>query len=205
MFIKNQMNEKNKGIRPPTIPDVHKNMGTPVEVLRIKKTDFKSYIKISGKVQESGTLKTEVSPDTLRNIKLRDNVTITHKDKVYVGEVISFSTSPSLLSGLYPVTAQFKNLPKEMTGTIVVGNIPLISKKNIIAVPRKAISQRDENPFVYLVKDSLLVKSQVEIENSNDEYFVIKSGINEGDLVVISDERYLKPDQKISYKSVIGE
>lgn len=57
--------------------------------------------------------------------------------------------------------------------------------ENVIKVPRNAVLIRQDRPLVFKVKDKIALWEYVQIGNQNDEEIEIKSGINEGDLVVI--------------------
>ena len=57
---------------------------------------------------------------------------------------------------------------------------------NVLLVPVEAINTDREGSFVYAVENGLLIRKSVEIGVTSDDEAEIRSGLSEGDLIVLS-------------------
>jgi RND family efflux transporter MFP subunit len=69
--------------------------------------------------------------------------------------------------------------------------------KNVIKVPRTAVIVRQDRPLVFVVEDNTAIWKYVELGDHNDEEVEIKSGIQEGDQVVIEGQLTLAHQSKV--------
>ena len=68
-------------------------------------------------------------------------------------------------------------------GQYVTAEIPGLTLESALVIPNRAIYQ---GSYVYLVKDGLLKRTDIEVRWQNGEEAIISSGLEEGDNVVIS-------------------
>lgn len=68
--------------------------------------------------------------------------------------------------------------------------------ENVIKVPRKAVLIR-QNPLVFVVQDQTAIWKYVELGEHNDEEIHIKSGLDEGDLVVVEGQLTLAHQSRV--------
>ncbi len=73
-----------------------------------------------------------------------------------------------------------KNLKSKMFGSVLVLN----DNSNDILIPSRCIVGSDVKPKVYLVKNGKAVITPIVISNRDGDYISVKSGINDGDIVV---------------------
>jgi hypothetical protein len=131
-----------------------------------------------------------VAEDQVAKVKAGDKATIkiSAADKTYEGEVASVSEVGTYSDSGSTFTAKvtFKNdgnVKIGMTGTV---SITLEKAENVIAVPVSAVSQHRGKKVVTVQKNDDTTE-QVEVETGveNDAFVEIKSGLAEGDTVVI--------------------
>ncbi|HDP95814.1 MAG TPA: efflux RND transporter periplasmic adaptor subunit [Candidatus Aminicenantes bacterium] len=68
--------------------------------------------------------------------------------------------------------------------------------ENVIKVPRKAVLVR-QRPLVFVVEDKIAIWKYVELGEHNDEEIHIKSGLDEGDLVVVEGQLTLAHQSRV--------
>ena len=106
------------------------------------------------------------------------------KEKIFKGRISSISSriDPSTRSILARILVNNKNyeiIPGQlMTVKIIYDEI------NQIGVPESAVTIQGSTSFVYIVKNEVAEKKIIEIGNRNFGKISIKSGIEEGDLVI---------------------
>ncbi|RDE24514.1 efflux RND transporter periplasmic adaptor subunit [Motiliproteus coralliicola] len=79
-----------------------------------------------------------------------------------------------------------------LPGMFVRVKVPVATTNNVIKVPQKAVNITPKGPEVYMVKDSKLVPVKIELGPMTGEYWFVRSGLNHGDRVVVSDTSILK-------------
>lgn len=192
LLYKNQLQIANKGKTPPTISQIRKEKGIPVSSKTVKKASFEQQIRVSGFIDKTGILKAELTRDVIRKIQKSDRPVLELGEKKYRGEFVSISKKANIFSGLYNVKIKFRNLPKKTFGKILVASIPYKAVKNVIVLARSAVSFREEKPFAFVINDeSRLERREIKIKASNDDDLIVEAGVEPGDLVVTSDQRYL--------------
>lgn len=202
LILKDIANKNQSTDAPPTISNIRAEKGTPVEVEKAKKDTFRSYLRISGFVNKSGVMTTEVTRDVINSIQTGEKATIEFQGKNYIGKISSKSNTTNLLTGLYTISVTFEGVPVDIIGNIVVAHVPLKTLNNVLMIPRRSVSLREKEPFVYVVNDeNKLVKRVVKISQSSSESYVISMGVSEGDIIIVSDQRYLKAGEKVFFKN----
>src|SRR5690606_5366720 len=111
------------------------------------------------------------------------------------GKVLSVSRKASLLSGLHELVMSFNR--KIPNGFSVLSQIETKRLKGSIVVPREAVATRGGTAHAYVVVDSKVNRHDVTISASNDNSYAISNGIGSGDIVVVSDQRYLVNGEKV--------
>ncbi|MCC8467796.1 MAG: efflux RND transporter periplasmic adaptor subunit [Rickettsia endosymbiont of Eriopis connexa] len=70
-------------------------------------------------------------------------------------------------------------------GQFVLVSLTIYIEKDALIVPSKAMQTNDQGPYVFVVdKDNKAVVKNIDIVFSNDDFIVIKSGIDEGETVI---------------------
>lgn len=193
LLYKNKLQIASKGEAPATISQIRGEKGIPVESKTVAKGRFVSEIKVSGFINSKGLLKSELTRNTINRLNRSDTPALEANGKKYQGRITNISDRPNIYTGLFDVVIQFSNVPKEAHGRISVVSIPTRVLENVVILERSAVSFREKKPFAYVInEESKIEKKELVVGESNDELIIIKSGVVPGDLVVISDQRYLE-------------
>jgi membrane fusion protein, multidrug efflux system len=120
-----------------------------------------------------------------------------YKGYTYEGIVSSIITKADP-SRKYEVEIEVINKPDKilkpgMFGYAVFGG----ESGELLVIPRKALAGSIKNPEVFLVKGDSVVLQSIMIEYINENYLMVKEGLEKGDIVVTSGQINLKPGSKI--------
>ncbi|MFA5025975.1 MAG: efflux RND transporter periplasmic adaptor subunit [Candidatus Shapirobacteria bacterium] len=125
-------------------------------------------------------------------IKSGQKVTLTmdaFPDNTLTGTVLAVNTSGSVNSNVtsYSVSVLLDNTDLDIyTNMAVSATIIISATDDVIMVPSTAVKTKNGITTVSILKDKVPSVITVEVGNSNDTQTEIKSGINEGDIVVTS-------------------
>ena len=152
-------------------------------------------------------MKGQTSEEDLSKLQIDDpvNVTVLSTNKNVSGRISLISDRPSTNQGdgmsnsslsYYDVNVSFENQENLVNGFHVQACIEVTD--NLCKIPTTSIL-KDENdkPFVFESFDGILKKQIVEIQSQNDEFTVIKGGLDKKDIIV----RY--PSEEMSEGDVI--
>ena len=174
---------------------------------------------ITKRYVENGTF---INPGTsvfdiveIDKVKLIAKLTITEVAKVKIGQnaEVTVDAYPGIkyegyvsnilvkadLSKRYDVEVDVINHSDNLIKPGMYGTVLFESDSNepVLVIPRKAIANSIMNPEVFLVKgDSVKTKNIVAV-SIDDKYVVVKSGLNEGDIIVTSGQINLVNGSKI--------
>ncbi|HWS49255.1 MAG TPA: efflux RND transporter periplasmic adaptor subunit [Candidatus Methanoperedens sp.] len=141
-----------------------------------------------GQYQATLTL-TEVD---VTKIKSGQKVTLTmdaFPDNTFTGTVLAVNTSGSVNSNVtsYTVSVLLDQTDLDIyTNMVVSASIIISAKSDVIMVPSTAVKTSNGTTTVSILKDKVATVVTVEIGDTNDTQTEIKSGINEGDVVITS-------------------
>lgn len=125
-------------------------------------------------------------------IKSGQKVTLTmdaFPDNTLTGTVLAVNTSGSVNSNVtsYSVSVLLDNTDLDIYTNMAVSAAIIISAKDdVVMVPSTAVKTVNGVSTVSILQDKAVTKVAVETGDSNDTQTEIKSGINEGDVVVTS-------------------
>lgn len=159
-----------------------------------KFSDVDSYAKIGSpiiRLINSDGLQAEITvgQNDINNIKLNGTAIIVAQDKIYQGLITHISKS-SLNSGGYLVKISIKDSTKNLKeGMSAKVNLNL-QNINSFFLPLESIFEIENKTFVYKVSDmGKIQKIQVEIGNVIENKAEIISGIKQGDLIILNQDR----------------
>ena len=159
-----------------------------------KFSDVDSYAKIGSpiiRLINSDGLQAEITvgQNDINNIKLNGTAIIVAQDKIYHGLIAHISKS-SLNSGGYLVKISIKDSTKNLKeGMSAKVNLNL-QNINSFFLPLESIFEIENKTFVYKVSDmGKIQKIQVEIGNIIENKAEIISGIKQGDLIILNQDR----------------
>jgi RND family efflux transporter MFP subunit len=103
------------------------------------------------------------------------------------GRLISYGKSTSESSAFIPVIFEFDNVGDLIPGSYADVYLLGQSTENVISVPLSSVTEEQGLYFVYVkIEDEAYVKRQVTLGDNNGERIVIKSGLKEGEPVVVN-------------------
>ena len=146
------------------------------------------YVTIAG--VDVMMMELSVSEDEVADLELGEPATITvdatgksyDSEVSYISQVGNYSNG----SSTFTVRVSFDNDGEVKLGMSASAVIPLDKAENVIAVPAGAVNTRDGSSFVIVKSDSGEDTVEVETGISNGSFTEIKSGINEGDTVLVT-------------------
>ena len=128
----------------------------------------------------------------ITKIKSGQKVTLTmdaFPDNTLTGTVLAVNTSGSVNSNVtsYSVSVLLDNTDLDIyTNMAVSATIIISAKDEVIIVPSTAVKTANGISTVSVFKDKVATKVTVEIGDNSDTQTEIKSGINEGDVIITS-------------------
>ncbi len=180
----------------PTLYKYWNESGVPVYTEVAEERSLSNTVTVTGVKANGKVVKSLVAPRVADKLEVGAIARITKDNEIYNGRITFISRDVDQLSGLYSVEVTFsKNIDstKSLVIQVEVGHL-----KNSVVVSRSAVSTRGGNPHIYIVKNKNKVEiKDVTLAGNNDEYYAIKDGVSSGDEVVVSDQRYLKDQQKV--------
>lgn len=124
-----------------------------------------------------------VSADVAQGMSIGDAVTIEEGSNTYNAEITEIGSLVDSY-GLFPIKATISGEAKFLSGVIVKLNAITKKSENCLLVPLSAVYYDDGQPYVYIVKDGVAVRTDFEsgiISGSNIEAV---SGISESDVII---------------------
>src|SRR5690606_18079360 len=141
---------------------------------------------ITGQVVAQNRIVAQVTPELANRIKQGATAYILNDHDRFNGHIQAVSRTASLLSGLHEVVVYFPKLGKFDSAQI---QVEISRVTGVRLVQREAISTRHGQAHAFTVKDGVVSRKDVTILASNNDFYAIKSGLNSGDSVVVSDQR----------------
>jgi membrane fusion protein (multidrug efflux system) len=117
----------------------------------------------------------------------------------YHGKVSAIETRADL-SKRYATEIEVVNNPASTIrpGMFGTGTFTLESDKKQLVIPRRAITGSIQDPEVFVVNADSVILKKIEAATLNDRYVTIKTGLKEGDVLVVSGQINLVNGSKIS-------
>lgn len=136
----------------------------------------------------------------IRHLKKGTNVRITldsFPDRKFQGEIESISPEVDVEKKTLTVYVKVDNRDHNiLPGMHAEMDIEYKVFDDVVKVPRKAVLVR-QRPLVFVVEDNTAIWKYVELGNHNDEEVHIKSGLNEGELVVVEGQMTLAHQSRV--------
>ncbi len=109
------------------------------------------------------------------------------------GEITVINPVKNAQTGMYTVRVSVPNSDDKLKVGMFADVVLMTdrSAKNVAAVPAKAVLQEDEGYFVYVANGTEAEKREIVPGVSDGEYTEVKSGLDEGEKVVVDGKEYL--------------
>lgn len=116
------------------------------------------------------------------------------------GKIGAIEADFNNMTGNIPFRADFPNpeglLRNGQTGTILIHR----TLQNLLVIPQRATFEILAKRYAFVVdKDNVVHQRDIEIEGEQDDIFVLKSGLKEGEKIVLEGIRQVKDGDKIKY------
>ncbi len=154
---------------------------------------------------DSITIEFGVAGNMVNKIKKGDSAVVEIGDADYRQDTVinSVSSSADVMTNLYKVDIVLNN-----DGTIKPGmfaKVYLSTERigNALAVKTEAVKEREDKKYVFVVNGDSAVEKEVTTGLDTGTYIEIKSGLAEGDKVIVKGQDYINDGSKI--KVVRGE
>lgn len=123
----------------------------------------------------------------------------------YIPSTISYiGPTADMRSQLYPIKIYLENpdnkIKQGMNGKV---NINIDKSESTIVVKSNAVLDKDDKKIVYVIEDDIAIEKEVEVGLDTGDFIEIKSGIMEGDKVIVVGQHYVENGGKV--KVVRGE
>ena len=209
--LKIQINdlEKSNSENDPIINSEINKLNSQISILN-KKAYINTYAPFDGKIYlneesnisdssfmtlQSNTfyMKGITSEQDLSRLKIDDpaEVLILSTEQKIIGRISFISDRPTSSENMagensslsyYDINISFEDQENLVNGFHVQASIEIID--NLSKIPTSALVKTDDEVYVFKVIDGILKKQNVEIVSSNDEFTVIKSGLDKNDIIV---------------------
>lgn len=114
------------------------------------------------------------------------------------GKIVSISPTVDPKTGLYTVNIlldeENRNIKPGMASTIEIDTNVV---KNALKVRSESILNIGEKNIVYIVKDNKAIEKQVKVGLDTGDFTEIKSGLNEGDKVIVKGQNYIEDKSEV--------
>jgi membrane fusion protein (multidrug efflux system) len=105
------------------------------------------------------------------------------------------------MTGNIPFRADFQNpdrlLRNGQTGTILM----LRKRKDVLVIPQRSVFEILDKRYVYVVgEDGVVHQRDITIDTEQDDIFVIKDGVKEGEKIILEGIRQVRDGDKIEYE-----
>ena len=179
--------------------------GKPVVVTKLKAADVKMYKKITVTLSGLSFCHAYVPGIVKDQLRIGQTVFSSINPPVILGQVSRVFNDIDLDTGMYYIEIMVTNPEVLGNNPIVLVNVDTFRK--VICVPNEILSFDDDSYSLWTVENNKAVKKQVVIDRRDGYGSIIKTGLKEGDLIVIEGLSNLKPGDLVNIlnKSVIEE
>ncbi len=117
--------------------------------------------------------------------------------KVFYGKIRAISPELSEEEETLPVYITLRNPGYLRAGMRAEAEIEYKTLENVIKVPREAVIIRSERPLVFVVENNTAIWRYIEMGEQNSEEVEVKSGVDEGELVIVEGQLTLAHQSKV--------
>lgn len=154
-----------------------------MEIFSIKSTDM---VNVKINVTESVIPYIKVGAKAKITVKAAEN-------KEVEGEVTAVSTVKDAATFMYGVSISIENFDNSLKdGMLADAEITLSESQDALVIPSEAVMEDEKGAkYVYIAQENTAVRKNVTLGIVTDEYSEVKSGILEGDKVIVSGKEYI--------------
>lgn len=117
------------------------------------------------------------------------------------GELVVVDNRVDPATATVQLKARFNNVERRLwPGQLLNVKLTLQTVHDALALPTVAVNQGPKGPFTYVVENDTAVMRPLEVDLRQDEFTVVKSGVEAGDTVVIEGQGSLRPGAKVAVR-----
>ncbi|MFH2201735.1 MAG: hypothetical protein ABIJ96_01330 [Elusimicrobiota bacterium] len=163
--------------------------GKPVDVHTIAAAPLTQTTKVSGVVQNNGKIAAYVTPTIVKKIHPGQSFDGCGA-RPLSGEIAQVAAAPDLATGLHQAVLTAHE-GASLPGAIIVACVRSAESGSVLLIPGTAVRDEKDDRYAWLVRDGRAGKRKLELGESNERYFRVRSGLARGDVVVIDGWRNL--------------
>lgn len=169
----------------------------------VEKGSFASQAAPAYTVMDLSTIKVEVSvsEQVLNTIQVGDKVFVlmtAASETPLTGTVATIAPAASQ-TGMYTVKVELNNRDgKIKSGMMAEVSFTMAASDDTVILPRKAVIEKENETYVYVVKNGKAKKVNVELGIEAEDTIEIKSGLQKGDDVVTKGQTYLSDGEEVN-------
>lgn len=142
-----------------------------------------------------------VTEDMVKALKEDQEVKVDIKsasDTSFTGKIQSISPSSDARTQLYPIKISIDNQDRSIKpGMFAKVELSTDTRENVIIVKSESVQDKDGKYIVYVVENDMAVEKEVAIGLDTGDFVEIKSGLNEGDVVIVKGQDYVENGTKV--------
>jgi len=152
--------------------------------------------------EKDWVVRTNIADVDIVKVQLNDTAIINFdafRNKSIRGIITEIAGKADPYTGTFEIEITLLHPPKELiSGMIAKINIWSSKKEKLLKVPVDAIIEGNElTAYIYILDNEKVQKKQIEIDEIQDQFIFVRSGIVKGQRVVIEGVNYINPDTKI--------
>lgn len=145
--------------------------------------------------------KTDNSQNLVIELKLANGKIFSHNGTPQQGKIGAIEADFNNTTGNIPFRADFANpnglLRNGQTGTILIHS----TLKNAIVIPQRATFELLAKRYAFVVgEDGIVHQRDIIIQSEQDDIFVVETGLNEGDKIILEGIRQVRDGDRIEYE-----
>lgn len=191
-----------KNMKVDSIESIWNKEGRPVDVELVVKSTFTRIKNISSQVINSKRMIAYITKDDLREVKKGQHFEFTYQNRFGTGKVSRVSRSMDINTGLFQVYLSFDKkydfIKKE---DIVLAAVTTGKFANSPQVQTEAVIMENGKHYVWIIKSNKAEKREVKLGLNNGKYYLVESGLDSGDKIIIHGQQELRVGDSVKVYS----
>ncbi len=178
--------------------------GKPVDVLRVKRTDFFTFAKLTVEKMSDNQYIGYITQDEKESISLGQKVYYNANREMLCGKVVEISSERDMDKGLFKVIVDLGESKQHLNSREVVF-IHTGSVSNIIQLPNEVLDLDEGKMFVNKVINGTLHRVFVTLGECGRETVIIAKGVNEDDGIIIKGSALTTEGERVFVRKEISQ
>lgn len=153
---------------------------------------------------ETMFVETGISEEYITRVKEDQTVQFkvdAYKERLFQGIIKNIGPVPDKQTKTYPIKILAENTDGLLkTGMFAALDIITDFRTGSLAVPKEAVLSISGKKYVFIVKDGIAIKKNVTLGYSDEDFFEVSEGLNQGEQVIVKGHNKLKDGDLIEIK-----